>query len=376
MCEAMTQKLMCKIPNSSYQYEIEIGSELLNFQTQYLSSLASRFAIITDDKIASLYGEQLQGCLSSSGLEVYLFSFPNGEQYKTRGTKELLENQLFEKGLGRDTCVIALGGGVVTDIAGYLAATYCRGIPLVMIPTSLLGMVDASIGGKTGVNVPYGKNMLGCIYQPKKVVIDLSTLKSLPRKELANGVVETIKHGLIADSKLFENLEKHSDQILTLGTTVLEKVIFDSCRIKKEIVEQDEKETGKRRLLNFGHTIGHALERLTQYSLSHGEAVAIGLLVESYFSVKLGILDQTSFDRIKKILLQYGLPLKLSSRFPIQTILDAMALDKKSLKGQPRFVMIDAIGSSLAYDSSYCTHVEDSLIKNALHWMNDDLCCY
>lgn len=374
MCEAMTQKLICKIPSSFYSYEIEIGSGLLNLQTHYLNSLASRFAIITDDKIASLYGEELQACLASFGLEVSLFSFPNGEQYKTRGTKEVLENQLFEKGLGRDTCVIALGGGVVTDMAGYVAATYCRGIPLVMIPTSLLGMVDASIGGKTGVNVPYGKNMLGCIYQPKKVVIDLSTLKSLPKKELANGFVEMIKHGLVADGKLFEDLEKHSNQLLALDAALLEKAIFESCLIKKQIVEQDEKESGKRRLLNFGHTIGHALERLTHYSLPHGEAVAIGLLVESYMAVKLGILDQASLDRIKKVLLQYGLPLQLPSRFSPHTLLEAMALDKKSLKGQPRFVMIDAIGSELVYDSSYCTPVEESLIKNALVWMNDDLC--
>lgn len=371
MCEAMTQKLICHIPSSSYQYEIEISSGLLDSQAHYLNSLASKFAIITDDKIASLYGERLQESLAAAGLEVHLFSFPSGEQYKTRDTKELLENQLFEKGLGRDTCVIALGGGVVTDIGGYIAATYCRGIPLVMIPTSLLGMVDASIGGKMGVNVPYGKNLLGCVYQPKKVLIDLSTLKSLPKKELANGVVEMIKHGLIADYKLFETLEKDHLKILALDPIVLEKVIFESCRIKKEIVEQDEKENGKRRLLNFGHTIGHALERLTHYSLSHGEAVAIGLLVESYFAVKLGRLDQKSFDRIKNILLQYGLPLQLPSQFPVQTILEAMALDKKSLKGQPRFVMIDAIGSSLAFDSSYCTHIEESLIINALHWMNE-----
>lgn len=370
----MTQKLICKIPSFSDQYEVEIGSGLLNNQIRYLGSLASRFAIITDDNVASLYGKQVYESLTNSGLDSCVFGFPNGEQSKTRATKELLENQMFEKGLGRDTCVIALGGGVVTDLGGYIAATYCRGIPLVMIPTSLLGMVDASIGGKTGVNVPYGKNMLGCIYQPRKVVIDLSTLQSLSKKELANGVVEMIKHGLIADRKIFEDLEKDSNQLLALDPVVLQKAVFESCRIKKEIVEADEKEEGKRRLLNFGHTVGHALENLTHYSISHGEAVAIGLLVECYISVKLGKLDQKSFDRIKAILKKYGLPLRLPSKFPIQTLLDAMALDKKSLKGRPRFVMIDAIGSPLAYDSSYCTPVEESIIKIALQWMNDEMC--
>jgi len=372
----MTQKLICKISSTSQLYEIEICSGGLNHQDRYLSSLSSRFAIITDDKIASLYGETLRDTLSSYGLDVYLFTFPNGEQSKTRMTKEQLENQLFEKGLGRDTCVIALGGGVVTDIAGYIAATYCRGVPLVMIPTSLLGMVDASIGGKTGVNVPYGKNMLGCIYQPRKVLIDPSTLKSLPKKEVVNGVVEMIKHGLIADCGFLEYLETHSQQLLALDSAVIEKVIYESCRIKKEIVEQDERENGKRILLNFGHTIGHALELITDYSLSHGEAVAIGILVESYISVQLGILNQKSFDRISRILEQYTLPLCLPSRFPVQTILDAMTMDKKSLKGQPRFVMIDAIGSCLAYDSAYCTHVEESMIRKALQWMNDALCSH
>lgn len=373
MCEVMNRTLICTIPNSSGQYEIEIGNNLIHLQTQYLSSLAARCVILTDDNIAPLYGKLLHDSLSSSGLQTYLFSFSHGEQYKTRATKEFLENQMFEKGLGRDTCVIALGGGVTTDIAGYISATYCRGIPLVMIPTSLLGMVDASIGGKTGVNVPYGKNMIGCIYPPKKVVIDLATLKSLPKKELVNGIVEMIKHGLIADLKVFEDLERHSDQLLALNSKVLEQMIFDSCCIKKEIVEQDEKETGKRRLLNFGHTVGHALELLTHYSLTHGEAVAIGILVESYLSLKLGILDKKSFDRVENILVKYGLPLQLPQLFPIQTILDAMALDKKSLKGQPRFVIIEAIGSPLPYDSHYCTLIDKTLMKSALQWMNDAL---
>jgi 3-dehydroquinate synthase len=375
MCEAM-KKLICNIPSGSDQYEIEIGNELLHAQYSYLKSLASRFAIISDHTVASLYGDHLREQLSSAGLEVHLFSFPNGEQHKTRATKECLENQLFEKGLGRDTGVIALGGGVVTDMAGYLASTYCRGVPLIMFPTSLLGMVDASIGGKTSVNVPYGKNMLGCIYQPKKVVIDLSTLKSLPKKEIVNGFVEVIKHGLIADRPLFEDLEKYSNQLLGLDSEKLKKVIFESCRIKKEIVEQDEKEKGKRHLLNFGHTIGHALEHLTDYALSHGEAVAIGIVVESYLALQLGKLDQSSFDRIKKILFQYGLPLQLPSRFPVPTLLEAMAQDKKSLKGQPRFVMINAIGSTLSFGNNYCTHVEEPLLKNALLWMNDALCCH
>lgn len=372
----MNQKLLCKIPSSESSYEIEISSGSLYRQAEFLSPLAPKFAIITNDTLAPLYGEKLQKSLSSLKLEAHLFQFPDGEQYKTRKTKEDLEDQLFQKGLGRDTCVIGLGGGVVTDIAGYVAATYCRGIPLVIIPTSLLCMVDAGIGGKTGINVPYGKNLLGCIYQPKKVIIDPDTLHSLPKKELINGVVEMIKHGLIADAGYFEYLEKNDKKLLALDPTVVEKGIFESCRIKKEIVEQDEKEQGKRRLLNFGHTIGHALETLTEYSLAHGEAVAIGLLVESYLSVQLNRLDKSVLKQIKQILVNYGVPLHLPKQFPISTFLQAMELDKKSSKGMPRFVMINAIGSPVSFDSHYCTHVDETLIKKALEWMNDDLPCH
>lgn len=363
------ERMTCEISHEEQKYEIEFG--VLGKQGAYLRGLASRFAIITDDRVKELYGNAL---VESLGLDVELFSFPGGELYKTRETKENLEDQLLEKGFGRDSCVIALGGGIVIDVAGFLASTYCRGVPLVMMPTSLLAMVDASIGGKTGVNVPQGKNLIGCIYQPKKVIIDTSVLHTLPQKEFSNGIVEMIKHGLIADAALFDYLQDNYVQILELNLPLIEKAIVESCRIKKQIVEQDEKEKGLRRLLNFGHTVGHALEKLTHYHLSHGEAVAVGLLVESYISYELGFLSQEVVGRIKKILVHYLLPLQFSYRFSSEAIIEAMRLDKKSLKGTPRFALIKGVGEPIAFEGCYCTPVEESIIKKAIKWMNDDCC--
>jgi 3-dehydroquinate synthase len=372
----MNKTLVCKLQSTSKSYLIEIGDGLSNTSMEYLKNIASKFAIITDDYVAPLYGEKLYQQLLNADLDVHLLTFPHGEIHKSRETKEQLENQLFEKSFGRDTCIIALGGGVVTDLAGYIAATYCRGVPLVMMPTSLLGMVDASIGGKTGVNVSYGKNLLGCIYQPEKVVIDLTMLKSLPKKEWTNGVVEMIKHGIIADKEYFFYLENHVDQLKKQHSEILGNAIWKSCYIKNSIVEQDEKEQGIRRLLNFGHTIGHVLETLTDYSLAHGEAVAIGMLVEGYLSLLLGFLPEKTLHTIKNVLAQYELPLRLQERIPMETIMNKMILDKKSLKGRPRFVVIKDIGVSQPYNQKYCTEVDESLLKTALKWMNDDLHSY
>lgn len=366
------ERMTCEIAREEENYEIEFG--VLGRQGAYLKDLASRFAIITDENVKELYGNALLESLRAFGLNVELFSFPGGELYKTRETKEDLEDQLLEKGFGRDSCIIALGGGIAIDLAGFIAATYCRGIPLVMMPTSLLAMVDACIGGKTGVNVLSGKNLIGAIYQPKKVIIDTSVLHTLPQKEFSGGIVEMIKHGLIADASLFKYLEDHFSEILEQNLPRLEKAIFESCRIKKQIVEQDEKEKGLRRLLNYGHTVGHALEKLTHYHLSHGEAVAIGLLVESYISYELGFLDHEVVTRIKKILVHYLLPLQFSYRFSSEAIIEAMRSDKKSLKGTPRFALIQAIGEPLSFEGCYCTPVDAPIIKKAIQWMNDDCC--
>lgn len=370
----MTKKIVCHISNPSQVYEIEIGHEILQTQSTYLRSLASKFALIVDDTVAALYGKSLHHSLRDSGLDVGLFSFSDGEQNKTRATKEKLEDLLLKNKFSRDSCVIALGGGVVTDMAGYLAATFCRGIPLVMAPTSLLGMVDASIGGKNGVNVSQGKNMLGCIYQPKKVILDLWTLKSLPKKEMSNGFVEMIKHGIIANKSLFEDIEKHLELLQNLDGTWLKELIFESCCIKNEIVEQDEKDKGKRLLLNFGHTIGHALETITGFTLSHGEAVAIGIMVESYISVKNCKLDQKSLMRIKELLRRCGFSFQIPSSVTIDSVMNAIASDKKSVGGKPRFVLIQAIGVPAIDNSTYCFSVEESVIKQALNWMKHDLC--
>lgn len=360
-----------------HSYEIEMQNGLLNASGRGLYSsmtelnfLQLKCAIIADETVAQLYGNRLLHFLASHDLHGSLFSFPGGEIHKTRETKERLENQLFERGYGKDSCVIGLGGGITTDIAGYLAATYCRGIPLILIPTSLLGMVDASIGGKTGVNVPWGKNLVGALYHPAKVLIDPDWLLTLPIRELKNGIVEVIKHALIADASFFTYLESHSSQLLTLEPDCLYHTIFESCRIKTAIVEQDVEDKGKRRLLNFGHTVGHALETASHYSLSHGEAVALGMLIESRMALQMGYLSQPSFDRIYSLLLRYGIPLDLPPSISLATILEIMSWDKKSMHNQPRFVLLREIGYPIARESSYCFPAAETIIQDAFAWIS------
>lgn len=345
-------RLKCTIKIAPISYAIEFRKGLLkvplNLQ-KYLQKTNKKVALICDDSVADLHGQSLFNVLKKSGLEVFLFVFPHGEKHKTRKTKEYLEDQMLAQKLGRDTIIIALGGGVTCDIAGFVAATYCRGLPWISIPTTLLGMVDAAIGGKTGINLGNLKNRIGAFHQPQKVFIDIDVLQTLPSNELKNGLVEMIKIAAIGDEAYFAYLEKNCHKLLLLDPAALERAIWESCRLKKSIVEIDEKENGKRVILNFGHTVGHALEEVLDYKISHGEAVATGMLFETFLSWKLGYLTlKKPLQRLQALLQKIEIPLNILN-MPLEAVLERVFFDKKMANGKINCPLLKDIGKVECY---------------------------
>ncbi|NNM44328.1 MAG: 3-dehydroquinate synthase [Chlamydiae bacterium] len=365
-------KRQIQVTSSFSSYDVVIEEGLLSISEtlkKYVSPLSSCFAIITDSDVGPLYARKLAEILHTLGFFSKIFTFPAGEKHKTRETKEFLEDQMLESGFGNDACVIALGGGVVSDVAGFLSSTYSRGIPWIIIPTSLLSMVDASIGGKCGVNTPFGKNLIGSVYHPKAVLMDLNVLHTLPLSEYKMGIVEMIKHGLIVEEEYFSFFEKNTKRLLQKEKETLGEAIYKSVCIKALIVQKEEKEKGIRNLLNFGHTVGHALETVSQNQLPHGLAVAMGIIAESYMATRCTSLSEESLERIIRIFHEYELDIFGNHSYSLQEIVQAMKYDKKSKSQVPHFVMIEKIGKSVAFEGKYCAPVDNEIVSSALQWM-------
>ena len=356
---------------TSPPYELTVGSGSVRRLAGWLSDarLGSRLALVTDTTVGPLHAAPLLRRLAQAGLTCDSFVFDAGESSKTRGTKEKLEDAMIEAGLGRDSAVIALGGGVVTDLAGFLAATYHRGIPCVQVPTTLLAMVDASVGGKTGVDHPKGKNLIGAFHQPAAVFIDVDYLVSLPAREFRSGLAEIVKAGVIRDADLFRKLQADAARIAERDPESLAGIILRACEIKAEVVSSDEREADLRKILNFGHTVGHALESLSSYALTHGEAVAIGMVVEARMAVKAGLLAGGDAEAIGLLLQALGLP--SSPTGPArglrpEAILETMRLDKKARGGAIEYAVPDAIGSMARGPSGFGIRLDDALALEVL----------
>lgn len=363
----MKRSLLLSTQSQAKQCRIELEPGLLDKLATFLPTGVSSIAIICDSTVKALYGTKLRADLEANGHKTYLFDFPAGEAAKTRQTASHLQDQLLAQGLDRDALVIALGGGVSTDLGGYVAASYLRGIALINIPTSLLAMVDASIGGKTGVNTEEGKNLIGFFWQPEAILIDPTVLQTLPESELREGCSEMLKHGVIADAEYFEQLVHAADQIFARDMKTLQKLIAGSCAIKSAVVEADVSErAGKRRILNFGHTVGHAIELCSEYQISHGQAVAVGMLAESVLSHLCGLAPSELAATIRSGLLAFGFNLDLPKTITIDALLSAMSADKKRADDQIRFVLPDQLGSCAEFNGAYCLPCAPDLVSEAL----------
>jgi 3-dehydroquinate synthase len=327
-------------------YPILIGPGLLQDAALVSGSVAARdVLVVTNTTVAPLYLARLERSLE--GKRVASVALPDGEQHKTLETLARVFDALVERRLNRDACVVALGGGVVGDMAGFAAACYQRGVDYVQVPTTLLAQVDSSVGGKTGVNHPGGKNLIGAFHQPRAVVADTDTLKTLPPREFGAGLAEVIKYGLIADAAFLRWIEANLDALLHLDGTALAYAIRRSCEIKAEIVAEDEREHGRRALLNLGHTFGHAIETATGYGAwLHGEAVGTGMLMAADLSHRLGWIDAADVGRIRALLQRAGLPVA-APPIGASRALELMGMDKKVLAGRIRLVLMRQVGEGV-----------------------------
>lgn len=329
-------------------YDIVIGNGMLSGIGESLArfGFSPTVTVISNPTVFGLYGDIISRSLADAGFTCTSTLVPDGEEYKDYFWSYHILTDLLKNRLDRNCCVVALGGGVIGDMTGFAASLYMRGIHFVQVPTTLLAQVDSSVGGKTGVNHPAGKNMIGTFYQPRLVWTDISTLRTLAKKELLCGMAEIIKYGVIWDAGLFSTLEEKREMILDLEPDLISYLIRRSCEIKAEVVSKDERESGLRAILNFGHTIGHAVETESGYSkYMHGEAVAMGMCAAARLSEALGIMEKAHADRIKSVVRAYGLPHELPKNINIDKLLSFISMDKKTVAGEMKFILPRSIGS-------------------------------
>lgn len=339
------EKIRVELGERSYEILISrgnlhlIGERLLRFST------GQKIGLISNSIISELYGGKVLSSLKKEGFDVYLILIPDGEAYKDYFWAYHILTRLLELGFDRKSCLIALGGGVVGDITGFVSSVYMRGISYIQIPTTLLAQVDSSVGGKTAVNHPLGKNMIGTFWQPALVWIDVDTLDTLPEREFISGIAEVIKYGVIWDMEFFEFLNLNREKILKKDKDILIATIKRSCEIKAEVVSKDERERLLRAILNYGHTIGHAIETLTGYTTYlHGEAISIGMVWEAKLSNMLGFLDREGFQKIKDTIKSFGLPVDMPSILEPSAMIRTILFDKKNIEGKIRVVIPERIG--------------------------------
>jgi len=338
------------VPLGERSYPIYIGDGLLRDVTWLGDVLKARkAAIVTNDVVAPLYAATLHD--ARQGAETYDIVLPDGESHKTLATVSTIFDRLIDHRFARDDVIVALGGGVIGDMAGFAAACYQRGMAFIQIPTTLLAQVDSSVGGKTGVNHPLGKNMIGAFHQPRAVVIDLATLRSLSSRELRAGLAEVVKYAVICDPKFFDWLESNAEKLLTGDVDALGYAIHHSCKTKATIVARDEREHGERALLNFGHTFGHAIESVTGYSRwLHGEAVAAGMLMATSLSERCGLISGRDVARVALLLQRLGLRTETRGELTVDAARRAMSVDKKVKDGRMRLILLRSVGQAFVSD--------------------------
>ena len=347
-------------------YPIYIGSNLLSSKSLLSDHIQGKqVMIVTNTTIAPLYLEKLKDALSDFNVESVVL--PDGEEFKTLETLNKVFDALLKAKFDRSSTLVALGGGVVGDITGYAAASYQRGVNFIQVPTSLLSQVDSSVGGKTGVNHELGKNMIGAFYQPKAVIIDVDTLDTLSDQEYSAGMAEVIKYGLLGNADFFYMLETNIESIMARNKDLIIEIIFNSCKDKASIVALDEFERGKRALLNLGHTFGHGIENAFGYgNYLHGEAVSIGMVMAAKLSMDEGYLSNEDAIRVESILSKADLPISIKKSIGSETLIEAMSLDKKSIDGKIRLVLLKALGDSYLTDS-YSKENFNKVVNNFCH---------